>query len=231
MTAKEFMMTDTAINNIFAAESEIANLKGQNSANTKLANEKKISQYAEIVAEISQVKLVKGNLPRTVSKKVKEALVEEAGVKAATCKRLMEGSVGVVRLIKEKIGDIPSQYTPSAVISDLAALEIDSEAKLHKAIKGEADKSKPERYVDMVVGKFSTKKDDNGKVIQGDVFKDGLDDEELDEFINLMRERQAARKAYRDTVAAKAAEADAAAENDTVDQAVVAMLDELGVAS
>jgi len=46
-----------------------------------------------------------------------------------------------------------------------------------------------------------------------------------------MRELMAARKAYRDTEAAKAAAAEAETENDTVDAAVVAMLDELGVAS
>ena len=84
---------------------------------------------------------------------------------------------------------------------------------------------------EQVVGKFSTKKDENGKQVQGDVFKDGLDDDELDEFQNVMRELMAARKAYRDSAAAKAAEAEAANENNTVDAAVVAMLDELGVAS
>jgi hypothetical protein len=77
----------------------------------------------------------------------------------------------------------------------------------------------------------ATKKDENGKQVQGDVFKDGLDDDELDEFQNVMRELMAARKAYRDTEAAKAAAAEAENENDTVDAAVVAMLDELGVAS
>ena len=67
--------------------------------------------------------------------------------------------------------------------------------------------------------------------MQGDVFKDGLDDEELDEFQNIMRELMAARQAYRNTVAAKEAEAAAASDNNDVDAAVVAMLDELGVAS
>ena len=136
-----------------------------------------------------------------------------------------------MRLIKDQIGDIPSQYTADAIVKDLAALEIDSENKLAKAVKGESDKSKAQRLAEQVVGKFSTKKDENGKQVQGDVFKDGLDDDELDEFQNVMRELMAARKAYRDAAAAKAAEAEAANENDTVDAAVVAMLDELGVAS
>ena len=139
--------------------------------------------------------------------------------------------MGAVRLIKDQIGDIPSQYTADAIVKDLAALEIDSENKLAKAVKGESDKSKAQRLAEQVVGKFSTKKDENGKQVQGDVFKDGLDDDELDEFQNVMRELMAARKAYRDSAAAKAAEAEAANENNTVDAAVVAMLDELGVAS
>ena len=136
-----------------------------------------------------------------------------------------------MRLITDQIGDIPSQYTADAIVRDLAAMDIDSENKLAKAVKGESDKSKAQRLAEQVVGKFSTKKDENGKQVQGDVFKDGLDDDELDEFQNVMRELMAARKAYRDTAAAKAAEAEAANENDTVDAAVVAMLDELGIAS
>jgi len=166
-----------------------------------------------------------------VSKALRKASFEEAGLKEATVKRYIENSVGAVRLLKDHFAEIPTQYTPDAIVKDLAVLEIDSENKLAKAVKGESDKSKAERLAEQVVGKFSTKKDENGKVVQGDVFKDGLTDEELDEFHNIVRELTAARKAYRDTQAAKAAEAEAAKENDTVDSTVEAMLDELGVAS
>ena len=231
MTAKEFMVTASAINNVYRAEQSITDLKGQNRENNDAANAHKMGAYGEVIATIAHVKLVKGNLPRTVSKKLRSALLEEAGLKEATVKRYVENSVGAVRLIKDQIGDIPSQYTADAIVRDLAAMEIDSENKLAKMVKGETAKSKAQRLAEQVVGKFSTKKDENGKQVQGDVFKDGLDDDELDEFQNVMRELMAARKAYRDTEAAKAAAAEAENENDTVDAAVVAMLDELGVAS
>jgi len=231
MTAKDFIVSDAAINVVYKAEKEIAVLKGQNRDNNQAANGYKMSAYGEVIASIAHVKLVKGNLPRAVSKQLRNALLEEAGLKEATVKRYVENSVGAVRLIREKIGEIPSQYTGSAVVSDLAALDIDSENKLAKAVKGEVDKSAAQRLAEQVVGKFSTKKDENGKQVQGDVFKDGLSDEELDDFQNIMRELMAARQAYRDSDAAKAAQSAAADENDTVDAAVVAMLDELGIAS
>jgi hypothetical protein len=218
--SKTFTVTDTAINNVYTAEQEIVKLKGVNKDNNEAANSHKMSAYGEVIASIAHVKLVKGNLPRAISKAVRSALLEEAGLKEATVKRYLENSVGAVRLIKDSIGDIPTQYTPDAVVTDLQALEIDSENKLAKAVKGDPEKSKAQRLAEQVVGKFSTKKDENGNRVQGDVFKDGLDDDELDEFENAMRELMAARKAYRNSEAAKAAEAEAADENVTVDATV-----------
>ena len=218
--SKTFTVTETAINNVYNAEKEIASLKGVNKDNNEAANSQKMSAYGEVIASIAHVKLVKGNLPRAISKAVRSALLEEAGLKEATVKRYLENSVGAVRLIKDSIGDIPTQYTPDAVVTDLKALEIDSENKLAKAVKGDPEKSKAQRLAEQVVGKFSTKKDENGNRVQGDVFKDGLDDDELDEFENAMRELMAARKAYRNSEAAKAAEAEAADEKVTVDATV-----------
>ena len=229
--SKDFTVTETAINNVYQAEESITTLKGNNRDNNEAANAHKMGAYGEVIASIAHVKLVKGNLPRAVSKVLRKALLEEAGLKEATVKRYIENGVGGLRLIKEQIGDIPTQYTPSEIVTDLKNMEIDSENKLAKAVKGESDKSKAERLAEQVVGKWSTKSLECGKRVQGDVFKDGLSDEELDEFHNIVRELTAVRKAYRDTQAAKAAEAEAAKENDTVDSAVEAMLDELGVAS
>ena len=223
--SKTFTVTETAINNVYNAEKEIASLKGVNKDNNEAANSHKMSAYGEVIASIAHVKLVKGNLPRAISKAVRSALLEEAGLKEATVKRYLENSVGAVRLIKDSIGDIPTQYTPDAVVTDLKALEIDSENKLAKAVKGDPEKSKAQRLAEQVVGKFSTKKDENGNRVQGDVFKDGLDDDELDEFENAMRELMAARKAYRNSEAAKAAEAEAADENKTVDATVAEFTD------
>ena len=218
--SKTFTVTDTAINNIYNAEQEIGKLKGVNKENNAIANGHKMAAYGEIIASIAHVKLTKGNLPKAERNTLNSALTEQAGVKDAAAKRYRENSVGALRLIKDFIGDIPTQYTPDAVVADLKAMEIDSENKLAKAISGEASKSKAQRLAEQVVGKWSTKKLENGKVVQGDVFKDGLDDDELDEFENAMRELMAVRTAYRNAEAAKAAEAAAADENETVDATV-----------
>jgi hypothetical protein len=45
--------------------------------------------------------------------------------------------------------------------------------------------------------------------VQGNVFKDGLSDDDLEEFQIAMHELMAARQAYRNSAAAKAAQADA----------------------
>ena len=215
-----FTVSDTAINNVYSAEQEIASLKGVNKENNAAANSAKMSAYGEVISSIVGEKLVKGNLKRSSSKVLKSALVEQAGVKEPTAKRYIEKSVGAVRLLKDHFGEIPTQYTPDAIVKDLATLDIDSENKLAKAIKGEADQSKAERLAEQVVGKYSIKKDENGKRIQGDVFKDGLTDEELDEFENKVRELKAARAAYRNIQAARDAEAEAAEENVAVDSTV-----------
>ena len=218
--SKTFTVSETAINNIYNAEQEIGKLKGVNKENNAAANGHKMAAYGEVIASIAHVKLTKGNLPKAERKTLNSALTEQAGIKDAAAKRYRENSVGALRLIRDFIGDIPTQYTPDAVVADLKAMEIDSENKLAKAISGEASKSKAQRLAEQVVGKWSTKKLEDGRKVQSDVFKDGLDDDELDEFENAMRELMAVRTAYRNAEAAKAAEAAAADENETVDATV-----------
>ena len=149
------------------------------------------------------------------SKALYTALQDDGAIKHATAKRYVENSVGAVRL-SERLSEIFRHSTGDAVVKDLKALDIDSENKLAKAVSGGSDKSKAQRLAEQVVGKFSTKKDDEGNKVQGDVFKDGLTDEELDEFHDVMRELMAARTAYRNTKAAKAAEAEAVSDNKDV---------------
>tara|TARA_B100001057_G_C22808648_1_gene934499 strand:- start:87 stop:773 length:687 start_codon:yes stop_codon:yes gene_type:complete len=224
MTKSTFTVSDATINKVTQVEADVAVLKCNNKANNQEANSHKMSAYGEIIASIAQVKLTKGNLPRSVSKELYTALQDHVGVKYQTAKRYVENSVGAVRLIKRVIGDIPTQYTGDAVVADLATLEIDSENKLAKAVNGGADKSKAQRLAEQVVGKFSTKKNDQGEKEQGDVFKDGLTDEELDDFNDFVRELMAARQAYRNTKAAKEAEAQAAQDNVEVNTSVDALL-------
>jgi hypothetical protein len=202
----QFILADTTINVINAAEAQIAGLKADNKANNEAANDQKIGAYCELIASLAPVKLVKGNLPRAVSKALRVALLEEAGLKEATAKRYVENSVGAIRMFELSGMD---NATPEMVREFLDAAGIDSENKLAKAIKGETEKSKAQMLAEQVVGKWSSAKDDNGKVVQGNVFKDGLSDEDLEEFQIAMRELMAARQAYRNSAAAKAAQADA----------------------
>jgi hypothetical protein len=202
----QFILADTTINVINAAEAQIAGLKADNKANNQAANDQKIGAYCELIASLAPVKLVKGNLPRAVSKALRVALLEEAGLKEATAKRYVENSVGAIRMFELSGMD---NATPEMVREFFDDSGIDSENKLAKAIKGEAEKSKAQMLAEQVVGKWSSAKDDNGKVVQGNVFKDGLSDDDLEEFQIAMRELMAARQAYRNSAAAKAAQADA----------------------
>ena len=70
------------------------------------------------------------------------------------------------------------------------------------------------------MGKWSTSKDDNGNVVQGKKFKDGLDDEELAVFFDELHALQAARNNYHNDQAAKAAQAAVEKENETVNDVV-----------
>jgi hypothetical protein len=221
-----FEIADATVDHIAKAEAQITGLKADSKANSEAANAQKIGAYCELIASLAPVKLVKGNLPRAVSKQVKEALL--GACKDATAKRYLENSVGAIRLF-ELSG--MTQATPAMVKEFFESNDIDSENKLAKAVKGEGDKSKAQKLAEQVVGKWSSKKDDKGRVVQGDVFKDGLSDEDLDEFQNIMRELMAARDAYRNAAAAKEAEGSAAEENGTVDAAVEAFLDAAGVAA
>jgi hypothetical protein len=202
----QFILADTTINVINAAEAQIAGLKADNKANNQAANDQKIGAYCELIASLAPVKLVKGNLPRAVSKALRVALLEEAGLKEATAKRYVENSVGAIRMFELSGMD---NATPEMVREFLDDAGIDSENKLAKAIKGEAEKSQAQMLAEQVVGKWSSAKDDNGKVVQGNVFKDGLSDDDLEEFQIAMHELMAARQAYRNSAAAKAAQADA----------------------
>lgn len=226
MSASKFVIAAETIDNIAQAEAEIAGLKASSKSNNEAANASKIGAYAELISSLAGVKLTKGNLPRAVSKKIKEALLVEGGCKEATAKRYLENSVGALRHF-----DFASQATPAAVREMFEAEGVTSENKLAKLVKGGGEKTKAQLLAEKVVGKWSQSKDDNGKIVQGNVFRDGLDDAELDEFQNIMRELMAAREAYRNTEAAKAAEASAANENSTVDAAVAAFVEEgLGAA-
>ena len=164
------------------------------------ANGKKLDAYSEIIASISGIKLVKGNLPRAIGNQLREGLLE-AGLKEALVKRYTENSVGALRVLH-----IPTQATPDLVKEILETENIASENQLAKRINGESEKDKVAALAEALVGKFTTRKDDQGNRIKG-VFKPSdLDQADWDRFEDLVRELKAARTAAADAGAIAAAE-------------------------
>lgn len=164
------------------------------------ANSRKLDAYAEIIASISGIKLVKGNLPRAIGNQLREGLLE-AGLKEALVKRYTENSVGALRVL-----DIPSQATPDLVKEILETENIASENQLAKRINGEAEKDKVASLAEALVGKFTTRKDDQGNRVKGIFKPSDLDQADWDRFEDLVRELKAARVAAADAGAIAAAE-------------------------
>lgn len=164
------------------------------------ANSRKLDAYAEVIASISGIKLVKGNLPRAIGNQLREGLLG-AGLKEALVKRYTENSVGALRVLH-----IPTQATPDLVKEILETENIASENQLAKRINGEAEKDKVAALAEALVGKFTTRKDDQGNRVKG-VFKPSdLEQADWDRFEDLVRELKAARVAAADAGAIAAAE-------------------------
>lgn len=196
---------------IAAHEKAIESFKGEAKERTAAANGEKITAYSSLIASLSSQKLVKGNLPRAVSKQVYKGLIEDAGVKEASAKRYVENSVGAIRVL-----DIPSQATPSLVKDILLSENIDSENKLAKRVSGETDKDPMQALAETLVGKFTSRKDEAGNRVQG-VFKASkFEQEDWDRFEDAVRELKAARAAAQD--AAQQAEADAQRANELANE-------------
>ena len=197
-------MTNAINADVFATvkslEGAISALREVAKENGAEANGKKLDAYSEIIASISGIKLVKGNLPRAIGNQLREGLLE-AGLKEALVKRYTENSVGALRVL-----DIPSQATPDLVKEILETENIASENQLAKRINGESEKDKVAALAEALVGKFTTRKDDQGNRIKG-VFKPSdLEQADWDRFEDLVRELKAARTAAADAGAIAAAE-------------------------
>ena len=164
------------------------------------ANSRKLDAYAEVIASISGIKLVKGNLPRAIGNQLREGLLE-AGLKEALVKRYTENSVGALRVL-----NIPTQATPDLVKEILETENIASENQLAKRINGEAEKDKVAGLAEALIGRFTTRKDEDGNRIKG-VFKaSDLEQADWDRFEDLVRELKAARAAASDAAAHAAAQ-------------------------
>ncbi|MAW40777.1 MAG: hypothetical protein CMF27_07655 [Kiritimatiellaceae bacterium] len=215
MANQTFSLSDNTVSIVSANETALEGLKGDAKQVTEQVNATKLATYAELISAISGVTLTKGNLPRTISKTVRNRLTTGGGCKDAVAKKYIENSVGAKRQFG--FGD---NTTPTAVLAVFADQGITSEAKLAKAVSGEAEKSAALILAEKVMGKWSTSKDDNGNVVQGKKFKDGLDDEELAVFFDELHALQAARNNYHNDQAAKAAQAAVEKENETVNDVV-----------
>lgn len=196
---------------IATAEKAIEGFKGEAKASAASANDQKIGAYSLLIASLSGTKLVKGNLPRAVSKQVYTGLMQDAGVKEATAKRYLENSVGALRVL-----EIPTQATPELVKDILLSENIDSENKLAKRVSGEDEKDPMRVLAEALIGKFTTRKDENGQRVQG-VFKPSkFEQEDWDSFEDHLRELKAARAAAED--AGKQAEIDAKRANELANE-------------
>jgi len=197
-------MTNAINADVFATvkslEGAISALREVAKENGAEANSRKLDAYAEIIASISGIKLVKGNLPRAIGNQLREGLLE-AGLKEALVKRYTENSVGALRVL-----NIPTQATPDLVKEILETENIASENQLAKRINGEAEKDKVAALAEALVGKFTTRKDQDGNRVKG-VFKPSdLEQADWDRFEDLVRELKAARVAAADAGAIAAAE-------------------------
>ena len=216
MANQTFSLSEATVKTISSNETTIKGLKGDAKQVTEQVNATKLSTYAELISAISGVTLTNGNLPRTISKRVREDLTTDGGCKDAVAKKYLENSVGAKRQF-----DFGANTTPTAVLAVFADQGITSEAKLAKAVSGEAEKSAAVILSEKVMGKWSTKKDDKGKAVKGDKFKDGLKDEELVEFFDELRKLEAERTEYHANAdAAKKAGKAVEKDNDTVNDVV-----------
>jgi hypothetical protein len=209
----------TAINeNVFAAvkslEGAITALREVAKENGAEANGKKLDAYAEVISSISGIKLVKGNLPRAIGNQLREGLLG-AGLKEALVKRYTENSVGALRVL-----DIPTQATAELVKEILATENIASENQLAKRVNGDADKDKVQGLAEALIGKFTTRKDEDGNRVKGIFKASDLEQSDWDRFEDIVRELKAARAAAADAGKLAAAEQEAinAAANEVFNQ-------------
>ena len=167
-TYATFSLADANINAIGSAQKRIDNLKGDVDAAKDEANSLKLDQYCQLVAGIAAIKLTKGNLPTDVSSTVKGELEDLGNMKASIANKKLKNAVGARRVFKIN-GD---NITPEMVASVFEDNDITSEAKLIKAVAGDDAKSAVDLLIEKVIGRPSTKKDDDGNRVTGDAWLD-----------------------------------------------------------
>ena len=81
MANQTFSLSTQSVTTIAANQTTIKGLKGDAKMVTEQVNATKLATYAELISAISGITLTKGNLPRTISKRVREDLTTDGGSK------------------------------------------------------------------------------------------------------------------------------------------------------
>ena len=214
MPKSTFVIADDNLNAIQANEKRIKSLKGDAKEANGEAQTLKLSNYCQLIAGIAAAPLTaKSNLPSQTSSTLKGDLMDIGGLSEGMANKMVKNAVGA-RNVFNIGGD---NITPEMVASTFEANDINSEAKLIKAVSGDDNKSKVQLAVDKVAGKRSTTKDDKGnRVPNGNKWLGGFEYAEIEEFQSLLAD---ALRVRADMEAAAQQAADKTqAENDAVNE-------------
>jgi len=214
MPKSTFVIADDNLNAIASNEKRIKNLKGDAKEANGEAQTLKLSNYCQLIAGIAAAPLTeKSNLPSQTSSQLKADLMDIGGLSEGMANKMVKNAVGA-RNVFNIGGD---NITPEMVASTFEVNDINSEAKLIKAVSGDDVKSKVQLAVDKVAGKRSTTKDNKGnRVANGNKWLGGFEYAEIEEFQSLLAD---ALRVRADMEAAAQQAADKTqAENDAVNE-------------
>ena len=195
-----FTFESKVITDIAECEFQIGKMQTANKANTELKNSFKIKQYSEVITALAKPAYLKPKSQFFVDdvRKAVDQQLQDIKMSKASRKRMLENSNRfITQIVKPKKG---SNYTPDAFYLYCKEHNLNSETLLKKHI---AEEYKPSEDKDIfagqIVGGWSTKKDDSGKIVQGDTYKPSkYSIEQIDEIINHLTIQKNARKKIED---------------------------------
>lgn len=227
-TMNNFTIDTMVATNILAAERSIVGLKGDAKENAEAVQGHKLTVYCEITAVLISLGDDGWNKSGRVRPAIAvpfraalEASVEDggAGISKASAKRYWENSVAAARGIRKDHG-LGDNATPDAVSELFADLEITKEAHILREFVNTREVSAARALAEKVVGKFKLSRDNQtGLFKKTGSFVEGLDDDDLNEFEDVIRELKAVRAAQRAEAdaTATAAAAETSKVNETLD--------------
>lgn len=184
--AKNLPIDPTNLTVIGENEKTIKALKENSKESSKEANSRKLDTYCVIISCVAKHGLQKGNLPPKISSDLKMQLInmKETEISDGMANKLIKNTAGAIRIF----GINGDNITPTMVGDVFEDADITSEAKLIKAVADEPNKTSTQLIVDKIVGKRSTKKDADGKRIDGDKWIGGLGekDQTEDQFLAIV---------------------------------------------